>query len=145
MSALNARPKPQISALSPALAISLNASASSADTRGNPASMRPTPSSSRARAISNFCDGVKTTPDRKSTRLNSSHSQISYAVFCLKKKKKQHGHTYIAKDQACTTTRTHSPPCRTFRLDVTNHHDHTLISSPRDPRESSTPWTTDCT
>src|SRR5688572_32062419 len=29
-------------------------------------------------------------PDRKSTRLNSSHSQISYAVFCLKKKKKYH-------------------------------------------------------
>src|SRR5688572_32303109 len=31
-------------------------------------------------------DMIKT--DRKSTRLNSSHSQISYAVFCLKKKKK---------------------------------------------------------
>src|SRR2546430_13181987 len=34
--------------------------------------------------------------DRKSTRLNSSHSQISYAVFCLKKKKQTttstHGH-----------------------------------------------------
>src|SRR2546430_9823096 len=29
------------------------------------------------------------TVDRKSTRLNSSHSQISYAVFCLKKKHKQ--------------------------------------------------------
>src|SRR2546430_3049177 len=29
--------------------------------------------------------------DRKSTRLNSSHSQISYAVFCLKKKKKKKG------------------------------------------------------
>src|SRR6478672_12819410 len=28
-------------------------------------------------------------PDRKSTRLNSSHDQISYAVFCLKKKKKE--------------------------------------------------------
>src|SRR2546428_1832691 len=28
--------------------------------------------------------------DRKSTRLNSSHDQISYAVFCLKKKKKTH-------------------------------------------------------
>src|SRR2546430_3760482 len=28
--------------------------------------------------------------DRKSTRLNSSHSQISYAVFCLKKKKNKH-------------------------------------------------------
>src|SRR5256886_3852963 len=33
--------------------------------------------------------------DRKSTRLNSSHSQISYAVFCLKKKKHQiHSSTY---------------------------------------------------
>src|SRR2546430_9251668 len=31
----------------------------------------------------------KSNPDRKSTRLNSSHSQISYAVFCLKKKKKR--------------------------------------------------------
>src|SRR2546430_3648661 len=30
----------------------------------------------------------KSAEDRKSTRLNSSHSQISYAVFCLKKKKK---------------------------------------------------------
>src|SRR2546430_6945092 len=30
--------------------------------------------------------------DRKSTRLNSSHSQISYAVFCLKKKKKEMKH-----------------------------------------------------
>src|SRR5688572_31715125 len=30
----------------------------------------------------------KLSGDRKSTRLNSSHSQISYAVFCLKKKKK---------------------------------------------------------
>src|SRR2546430_13442987 len=33
--------------------------------------------------------------DRKSTRLNSSHSQISYAVFCLKKKTKNDKHTYI--------------------------------------------------
>src|SRR5438270_5325166 len=31
------------------------------------------------------------TSDRKSTRLNSSHSQISYAVFCLKKKKTRPG------------------------------------------------------
>src|SRR5688572_31901626 len=31
---------------------------------------------------------ITTDGDRKSTRLNSSHSQISYAVFCLKKKKK---------------------------------------------------------
>src|SRR3712207_7719568 len=34
-------------------------------------------------------DGVMTT-DRKSTRLNSSHANISYAVFCLKKKKKNY-------------------------------------------------------
>src|SRR2546429_6611861 len=31
--------------------------------------------------------------DRKSTRLNSSHGYISYAVFCLKKKKTAHGRT----------------------------------------------------
>src|SRR2546430_7867506 len=31
--------------------------------------------------------------DRKSTRLNSSHSQISYAVFCLKKKKDKRNHS----------------------------------------------------
>src|SRR2546430_3420013 len=38
-------------------------------------------------------------PDRKSTRLNSSHSQISYAVFCLKKKKKtEHQHHHAATD-----------------------------------------------
>src|SRR2546427_6654225 len=35
--------------------------------------------------------------DRKSTRLNSSHSQISYAVFCLKKKKKKKKHTFYGE------------------------------------------------
>src|SRR5689334_24226520 len=34
-------------------------------------------------------DYANTGQDRKSTRLNSSHSSISYAVFCLKKKKQQ--------------------------------------------------------
>src|SRR5438445_2413766 len=39
--------------------------------------------------------------DRKSTRLNSSHANISYAVFCLKKKKKEER---IAQEQnACTS------------------------------------------
>src|SRR2546426_7302116 len=33
-------------------------------------------------------EGGRPPPDRKSTRLNSSHLVISYAVFCLKKKKK---------------------------------------------------------
>src|SRR2546430_9680175 len=48
--------------------------------------------------------------DRKSTRLNSSHSQISYAVFCLKKKRKLH---------SCTLTRGFSRACaRCVRLAV---------------------------
>src|SRR2546430_9212601 len=49
--------------------------------------------------------------DRKSTRLNSSHSQISYAVFCLKKKK-----TYN---------------CRLYKplSDSRRHYVHSLISS----------------
>src|SRR2546430_5462874 len=36
--------------------------------------------------------------DRKSTRLNSSHSQISYAVFCLKKKNKR-SHAQVSLDE----------------------------------------------
>src|SRR3712207_7265243 len=41
-------------------------------------------------------------PDRKSTRLNSSHANISYAVFCLKKKKILHLHCvhYILRHPA---------------------------------------------
>src|SRR2546430_13189809 len=42
--------------------------------------------------------------DRKSTRLNSSHSQISYAVFCLKKKKKNYNTLLI---QTSTNNRVH--------------------------------------
>src|SRR2546427_2157384 len=68
------------------------------------AGLRPAPAEARARAraTSKACipwDGgavlggrTRRKPihgDRKSTRLNSSHSQISYAVFCLKKKKKK--------------------------------------------------------
>src|SRR5688572_31535817 len=51
--------------------------------------------------------------DRKSTRLNSSHSQISYAVFCLKKKKKKNT-TYslilILYASLSTLLRTRSSP-----------------------------------
>src|SRR2546427_2349522 len=42
--------------------------------------------------------------DRKSTRLNSSHSQISYAVFCLKKKKKRDKNTTLAHWSSCPAT-----------------------------------------
>src|SRR6266542_5037467 len=37
--------------------------------------------------------------DRKSTRLNSSHGSISYAVFCLKKKNKTSNNTYLQKNK----------------------------------------------
>src|SRR2546427_6807177 len=40
-------------------------------------------------------DAARIDQDRKSTRLNSSHSQISYAVFCLKKKKKTRIKKYV--------------------------------------------------
>src|SRR3712207_7988453 len=43
--------------------------------------------------------------DRKSTRLNSSHANISYAVFCLKKKH------YITSPPSLRFHNSHSPPC----------------------------------
>src|SRR2546426_4503374 len=42
--------------------------------------------------------------DRKSTRLNSSHLVISYAVFCLKKKKKVNNYSNIANNERTETT-----------------------------------------
>src|SRR5438034_6378511 len=46
--------------------------------------------------------GVQERRDRKSTRLNSSHTVISYAVFCLKKKKKSTCSHYV-NDQTTST------------------------------------------
>src|SRR2546430_4023005 len=56
--------------------------------------------------------------DRKSTRLNSSHSQISYAVFCLKKKKKNKSTSTSSapKSRQLIRSSTLSPP----RLTVTS-------------------------
>src|SRR5256885_8649869 len=52
----------------------------------------PVPEREHVRGI----DPANMFPDRKSTRLNSSHLVISYAVFCLKKKKRQKAlHTVI--------------------------------------------------
>src|SRR5256886_1720311 len=54
-------------------------------------------------------------PDRKSTRLNSSHSQISYAVFCLKKKKEHTTDTSPPRHLHCTNRCEKSYyPCRTY-------------------------------
>src|SRR2546430_4707319 len=58
-----------------------------------PARAFPRPSSSaRCSAFTSGMSSGTDSSDRKSTRLNSSHSQISYAVFCLKKKKKNVHH-----------------------------------------------------
>src|SRR2546430_7014277 len=56
--------------------------------------------SQRDARVASHRDRVSVQADRKSTRLNSSHSQISYAVFCLKKKNRQ------------APTTVHSPPPR---------------------------------
>src|SRR6266852_4370996 len=46
------------------------------------------------------CHSTRAAPrDRKSTRLNSSHGSISYAVFCLKKKRKKAKYVLIEKKQ----------------------------------------------
>src|SRR2546427_5970863 len=49
--------------------------------------------------------------DRKSTRLNSSHSQISYAVFCLKKKKSIRTEKDQSKQQASQVWHGHRAEC----------------------------------
>src|SRR2546422_3638866 len=53
---------------------------------------------------------LRTFADRKSTRLNSSHGYISYAVFCLKKKKNTYPHPSARHTPPTTNTpHTHSP------------------------------------
>src|SRR5688572_31165227 len=54
--------------------------------------------SSPAICANGTAERMRLTIDRKSTRLNSSHSQISYAVFCLKKKKKKDNKNKKKKD-----------------------------------------------
>src|SRR3712207_7838512 len=52
--------------------------------------------------------------DRKSTRLNSSHANISYAVFCLKKKKKPTSELPSCQSLIC-------------RLLLATHHQHNIV------------------
>src|SRR2546430_11844044 len=59
--------------------------------------------------IAKIDDSAERAEDRKSTRLNSSHSQISYAVFCLKKKKPTPAPDRIeTRRREFTTTHLHS-------------------------------------
>src|SRR5205809_4575687 len=54
--------------------------------------------------------------DRKSTRLNSSHGYISYAVFCLKKKKKPNKHQQTRKPHPITLHAQTPPECVSVRV-----------------------------
>src|SRR2546430_11202193 len=69
-------------------------------------SLRLFGSNTRERTAPRTGAEVEGTGDRKSTRLNSSHSQISYAVFCLKKKKR----TAISLSSSPSTSSHCSPP-----------------------------------
>src|SRR5688572_32761263 len=76
-----------ISPLQASAATPAQATQPAADREREPAAT-PAPTAPVAAAANDASAG---TVDRKSTRLNSSHSQISYAVFCLKKKKQYPG------------------------------------------------------
>src|SRR5438874_7667917 len=67
--------------------------------------------------------------DRKSTRLNSSHVEISYAVFCLKKKKKSL--QTINTNQTLNKNRIHSQTLRPGNHRVDNHRTATIPHQPR--------------
>src|SRR5436190_1723486 len=71
---------------------------------------RPRPINGKRRRQNRRCP--RSWVDRKSTRLNSSHTVISYAVFCLKKKKKKRRTT-----QATNKTRHKNSPTSSLSLD----------------------------
>src|SRR5438105_7759460 len=61
----------------------------------------------KPKSVIGFSDLTTLQIDRKSTRLNSSHEWISYAVFCLKKKNKiYHDHILLLEDTSHTETAT---------------------------------------
>src|SRR2546421_7594958 len=65
--------------------------------------------------VSYVAEAIEET-DRKSTRLNSSHDQISYAVFCLKKKTRSHEWSERPPRAALETLRIHASPHCTHQL-----------------------------
>src|SRR2546430_7724129 len=73
---------------------------------------RPATDDDHAEALHRHVEG-----DRKSTRLNSSHSQISYAVFCLKKKKK-------------STKKSRTPSTSNTSLPTSSNTSHPVRSRP---------------
>src|ERR1022692_3217940 len=68
--------------------------------------------------------------DRKSTRLNSSHLVISYAVFCLKKKKTKHDRTRREKTAQTDGMARDVTPESTRRCMVRRSHAHSIVLLP---------------
>src|SRR5256885_12948762 len=68
------------------------------DTVREVSSCKPPPEEARYLKPAGMTSCSATSSDRKSTRLNSSHLVISYAVFCLKKKKAEHRADPVSSD-----------------------------------------------
>src|SRR2546430_4047644 len=99
----------------PAAKLSLGRAGRVAVAAGEPGPEHPARATAMARELEHTQVSRMASRDRKSTRLNSSHSQISYAVFCLKKKKN--------KTQSCGS-------CPTSIEPVPNHLPLDLIFNP---------------
>src|SRR5215813_15267170 len=70
---------------------------------------RPRARHARQRSRPHEADRPRPRGDRKSTRLNSSHVRISYAVFCLKKKNEQHELELHLHEALIITTQRNTP------------------------------------
>src|SRR5256886_7442142 len=118
--------------------------ASSEETLRSPATCRPsrsviTRSSGESIPLFMHVGVVRMRPsprrDRKSTRLNSSHSQISYAVFCLKKKKTNHRQHYLptqAFDHSNELLEEHKYHVAHALVDNDNDHTEPAVDASRD-------------
>src|SRR5256886_5178904 len=104
-------------------------------------------SSSPMMALESVCGAAASCPspalaaagatlDRKSTRLNSSHSQISYAVFCLKKKKN--------KNTQMLTEKQHKNPFISLPASTVDHHSSQINFSFSDSLGPKTRTNQDC-
>src|SRR5688572_31486538 len=83
-------------------------------------------------------------PDRKSPRLNSSHSQISYAVFCLKKKKKKQRQPHRTPELPTKQTSDDrgpdlTPHRKNKHRGIADHHEQDRTMTRRDARRRNQP------
>src|SRR5689334_24457491 len=80
--------------------------------------LQPIPASTSKKFRAGYIPLPVSPPDRKSTRLNSSHSSISYAVFCLKKKKKTKNYKKINTNISKGDQKQRYTLCRNYLLEL---------------------------